>query len=370
MSQTIKVNIDMQDIECNTEEFQMTGEVTVSFVLAIYNVSEYLRKCIDSIICEDGDYEVLLIDDGSTDESGGICDEYEKRYTKVKSFHKNNGGLSDARNYGLYYAKGKYIIFIDSDDYLPIGASTKILEIASENNTDICIWKSRVVDEKDNVIEYINGLFSFPAFQEAQIYTPKEFIMTQIHHSNTFATPVWTGMYKREFLLMNNLWFEKGIIHEDELWTPKVYLKANRIFYVNDELYCYKIRSNSLTCRMDNDYSENLKSCIYIYSELPVYYDYFISDSDLCRMMKANISRKYLQVIARFEAYKYPQIAKNIPKWQILKNTNTIKDFIKALVLILNVRLFCVTIQKVKKYKLSSKKGCMSKGKMEIYNER
>lgn len=329
----------------------MQVSVDVSFVLAVYNVSEYLKKCIDSIVCEDGSYELLLIDDGSTDDSGSICDEYEKRYSQVKSFHKDNGGLSDARNYGLRKAKGKYVFFVDSDDYLPDGAVKTILNAASEKNSDVIVWNCSVVDENNNAIEYCNGKYTHPALKETKAFAPRDFIITQLLLCKDFPRTVWLGMYRREFLLVHNVWFERILLHEDELWTPKVYLTANEIFYINDELYCYKIRANSIMNKLDKDYSRNLKSITYIYNELPIFYDYYINDTDLCRQMKADVSKRYLSAIAKYKAYKYPQIAKGIRRLEVLKNAGNIKDKIRAMILVFNVKAFCLMNNGLKKWK-------------------
>ena len=94
-------------------------ELPISIIVPVYNVEKYLPTCVDSILCQTfTNFELILVDDGSTDRSGIICDEYEKKDTRVKVIHKENGGLSSARNAGLYIAKGKYIGFVDSDDFI------------------------------------------------------------------------------------------------------------------------------------------------------------------------------------------------------------------------------------------------------------
>ena len=91
----------------------------ISIIVPVYNVENYLKECIDSILRQEfRDYEIILVDDGSKDDSGKICDEYGKKYSFISVIHKKNGGLSDARNFGLKIAKGEYILFIDSDDYI------------------------------------------------------------------------------------------------------------------------------------------------------------------------------------------------------------------------------------------------------------
>ena len=97
----------------------MNQERLVSIIVPVFNVENYLKECVDSILRQDyADIEILLIDDGSTDNSGKLCDEYAQNYSAITAYHKQNGGLSSARNYGMYKAKGEYYCFIDSDDYI------------------------------------------------------------------------------------------------------------------------------------------------------------------------------------------------------------------------------------------------------------
>lgn len=327
----------------------MDESIKISFVLAIYNVQAYLKECIESIVCETGNYEVLLIDDGSTDESGTICDEYEKKNPQVRAFHKKNGGLSDARNYGLLKAKGKYVFFVDSDDFLPQGSQKKILDAATEKEADVIVWNSSVVEENNQIIEYCNGKYQHPALKETREYLPKEFIEIQLNNEKDFPRTVWLGMYKRQFLLSECLWFEKGILHEDELWTPQVYLRANSIFYINEELYCYRIRSNSIMNKIGKDYSRNIKSIIYIYNMLPILFDYYVKDGNLRKHLKEDISKRYLSAIAKYETYKYPSIAQDIRKKEVYKNASSGRDKARAFVLRVNTKLYCILNDGLKK---------------------
>lgn len=330
-------------------EKRVDESIKISFVLAIYNVETYLGECIESIVSESGNYEVLLIDDGSTDGSGTICDEYERKFQQIRAFHKKNGGLSDARNYGLLRAKGKYVFFVDSDDFLPQGSTKKLLDIAAEKEADVIVWNTSVVDEKNRAIEYCNGKYRHPALKETREYLPNEFIETQLNKEKDFPRTVWLGMYKRQFLVSECLWFEKGILHEDELWTPQVYLKANSIFYINEELYCYRIRQNSIMNKMDKNYSRNLKSIIYIYNTLPILFDYNVKDGVFRRCLKEDISKRYLSAIAKYEAYRYPAIARDIRKEEIHKNASLGRDKIRAFVLRLNTKWYCILNNGLKK---------------------
>lgn len=333
----------------------MNELVLISFVLAIYNVEDYLKECIESIVCETGNYEVLLIDDGSTDASGAICDDFEARYKSIKAFHKKNGGLSDARNYGMSKAVGKYIFFVDSDDFLPLGSVKQLLNIAGKKESDVIVWNSYVVGENKQIIEYCNGKYNHPALKESREYLPKEFIEMQIDLEKDFPRTVWLGMYKRAFLISECLWFEKGLLHEDELWTPKTYIKASSIYYLNEEMYCYRIRQDSIMNKVGKDYSRNLQSIIYIYNSLPFWYDYMVKDSRLNRYLKGDIAKRYLSALAKYNVYRYPKLVDKISKFNLLKNAVGLLNKVRTLILITNIKLYCVMSNRFKKINIERK---------------
>ena len=116
----------------------------LSFVVPVYNVESYLEDCIKSLICQSGnDFEIILVDDGSTDKSGVICDKYARLDSRVVSYHKTNGGLSDARNYGIKRASGKYLAFVDSDDFVGERAVETLREILKDNSSlDVIFMES------------------------------------------------------------------------------------------------------------------------------------------------------------------------------------------------------------------------------------
>ena len=212
----------------------------------MYNVERYLVKCLDSILQQDfNDYEVLLIDDGSPDNSGIIADDYDRKYTNIKSYHKINGGLSDARNYGLSHATGTYVLFVDSDDYLAEGSLSSLAKALVNNQPDILYFNSVWIKESTSFICRKNGL------KNGIIYSGVESLKTELE-TGKYMAAVWGGVYKRDFLVKNELLFKKGIYHEDEEWMPRVQLCASKVEYIPNEVYCYVIREGSITTHGDN----------------------------------------------------------------------------------------------------------------------
>ena len=135
------------------------NDILISIVVPIYNVESYLHRCIDSLINQTYKaIEIILVDDGSTDSCGKICDDYEKRYTNIKVIHKDNGGLSDARNCGLDKVMGEYVFFIDSDDYIALNTVEKFVDVALNNiGVDMIVGQYEKVDENRDDLDNFNS---------------------------------------------------------------------------------------------------------------------------------------------------------------------------------------------------------------------
>ncbi|MDT2370761.1 glycosyltransferase [Enterococcus faecium] len=317
----------------------------LSFILPVYNVQKYIKQCVESIEENNENiqnkFEILLIDDGSTDNSSVICDNLSIQYKNIRVFHKKNGGLSDARNYGLYHAIGKYVAFIDSDDFVANDIVSKLIDFVTSNTADIYIWDGEVVDESGTETIASKYCFSHPKIELNIIYSGQQFILNQLKEIDDYVTTVWLGLYNREFLISNSLWFQCGILHEDELWSPIVFLKAKSIIYVGEKLYFYRQRSNSIMNKTNKDYSRNIKDLIYIYNSLPFAFDHLINDPQLLSRIKANNSKRYLHAITKYNASNYKTISKSIDKSVILKNAKGKKDKLRSILLYINLNLYC-----------------------------
>ena len=219
----------------------------ISIIVPIYKVEIYLRKCVDSIVNQTyKNIEILLIDDGSPDNCGIICDEYAKKDERIKVIHKKNGGLSDARNYGIEASSGDYIMFVDSDDYISKDMCEILLKKALENNADIvsCNFKEIYID---NFEEEINKQ---SIKKSLEIYTNLEVIYKYFFDYTIDINVVWNKLYKREIFFENeNIRFPKGKLHEDDYTVCKLYYYANKIVIINDVLYYYIRRRDSITGR-------------------------------------------------------------------------------------------------------------------------
>lgn len=208
----------------------------VSIVVPIYNVEPYLYRCVNSILEQDyTTLEVILVDDGSPDNCGAICDEYSQLDSRVKVIHKKNGGLSDARNAGLAVATGNYIAFIDSDDWIATDYISTMLNLMLDTGCDICecgvIKTTGMVNHDDS-----NDI-------EATSYDRLAALSELIYDKN-LKQHVWNKLYTRDCIKQEL--FPVGKTNEDEFWTYRVFGNANKVVQVNKVLYYYFQRESSI----------------------------------------------------------------------------------------------------------------------------
>jgi len=219
--------------------------VKFSIIVPVYNVEKYLSECVDSIINQDFDqYEIILVDDGSTDRSGLICDEYSSAHDNISVIHKVNGGLSDARNNGLEKSKGEYIIFIDGDDYIEPGTLQKFNnQLIKYGNPDVMITRLKKVYE-DAETKYSDKDMPFELINKGN---KKEVVNWLFSHSNG----LWTApryITKRSIIEENKLRFAVGYLHEDIDWTSKLLICANTFAAIDYYWYNHRMgRQGSIT---------------------------------------------------------------------------------------------------------------------------
>lgn len=208
----------------------------ISVIVPIYNVEQYLDKCIESLINQTyKNLEIILVDDGSKDKSGKIADLWALKDSRIKVVHKKNGGLSDARNEGMKNATGRYIGFVDSDDYIDMNMYENMLDILQQNDIDIVECGINYVYDDKIVKEVVSNNIKVFSTHDAL----KELILERELHQT-----VWNKLYKRECVIGE--FFEMGRINEDEFWTYRIFSKAKKVAKINKNLYFYLQRNNSI----------------------------------------------------------------------------------------------------------------------------
>lgn len=223
--------------------------IQISVIIPVYNVEKYLRKCIESVLNQSfRNYEIILVDDGSTDSSGLICDEYSSKYDFITVIHKANGGLSQARNRGIDTSVGDYIIFIDSDDYVHPEMFKTLFDLNKKCGSEISACDKAFVFENNGLIEY--GTEN----EKEWIFTPEEAFVKITDFYGKLGMEMWNKLYKRE--LFNQIRFPEGKIFEDQATQYKLIFNAKKISYIEKSLYFYLRRENSITTQI---YSEKEK---------------------------------------------------------------------------------------------------------------
>lgn len=214
---------------------------TLSVIIPIYNVEEYLEDCLRSCLVNNKNVEYLLVDDGSTDNSFDIAQTFANKFQNIKVIHKENGGLSSARNAGIKYAKGKWIYFIDSDDYVSKKLIPKLLNILNKKNIDVDLFsiplkkvegvESRVVQDGSN--KYVSN----SSFALEILKGRREISVCALVFNSTFFKDM-------------KLHFKEGFLFEDQFFTPIVIANSNRIFEFSGKdvgYYYYRMRKGSIT---------------------------------------------------------------------------------------------------------------------------
>ena len=227
----------------------------ISIIIPIYNVEDYIEECINSVINQSikADIEIILVNDGSADSSRKKLENY-KHIENVKIIDKENGGLSSARNAGMSIAKGKYIVFIDSDDFIASDFLDTLYDYIDNNELDIVFSGYSLFNNGD--IKKIKNIY------KSNLILNKKDAIKNLLSKKTFRAEVWDDIYKREFLIKNNLFFEEGIINEDEDFTLRAILKSNKVGYLNYNGYMYRQRSGSITKSIN--YKKNIESRLII----------------------------------------------------------------------------------------------------------
>ena len=230
----------------------MSKDPLVTIVVPVYNVMHYVEKCINSLTEQTyKKLEIIIVDDGSTDDSGKICDKLAKHERRIRVYHKANGGLSSARNFGIKKASGKYICLVDSDDYVQRDFVRKL------------IYKAEIKDADIVVCSYNDEIL------RARMLTGEKATINLLTKQKNVDIVAWNKMYRRE--LFGNIKYPEGENYEDTLTTYKLYAEAKNVAYIADSLYQYVERDNSITG--DGEKEEKLLAREKAAREAVIYFD-------------------------------------------------------------------------------------------------
>lgn len=212
----------------------------ISVIVPVYNVEKYLNICMETICNQTyKNLEIILIDDGSKDSSGLICEKWKYKDSRVRVIHKQNGGLSSARNVGIKESKGEYICFVDSDDVLDYDSIEYLFNLIREYGADISIC--------DPVHCYPNIKHNFVQENKRIVYSNPQNAIVEMFYQKSFLVSAWGKLYKKE--CFNEIYFPEGMLFEDSAIMYKVFENAKKIAYGNARKYGYMHREGSITTK-------------------------------------------------------------------------------------------------------------------------
>lgn len=243
-------------------------EPLVSVIIPVYNTEKYLNECVDSVLYQTyQNFEIFLIDDGSTDKSADICDDYALKDERIKTIHKSNGGQSSARNVALNIAKGKYIYFLDSDDYIANTLLELLVKTAENNYADFVFFEAQSFMDSENTLD--NGVikhFDYVRIHDYECINAQKQLVSLMNNQEYYVcTPL--HFYKKEYLDRYSIRFKEGIIHEDNLFSASIYLHDGISVHLYENGYFRRLRDQSTMTTEDD------KQLFYKYNSLlTVYY--------------------------------------------------------------------------------------------------
>ena len=289
----------------------------VSIIVPIYNVEKYLKRCIKSILGQTyKKIQIILVDDGSTDNCPAICDEYAEKDNRIKVIHKKNGGLSDARNAGIKHANGKYITFIDSDDYIDQNYIQVLYESIIKTKSDIAIAGHKTIYPKKTIIHKA----------KSSIQITSEEALYRLLYDKELDTSAWAKLYKTA--LFNYIKYPKGRLFEDTATTYKLLDTAKKITIIPKAIYNYEIRDNSISTQEFSDKKMDMITSTeemtqYIFKKYPQLENgcnrrlMFAYLSTLSQTTRSNrVPKKYVNIIMKYIRQNRRKVLndKNIPK--------------------------------------------------------
>ncbi len=281
----------------------------ISVIVPIYDIEKYLNKCIESIVNQSYEnLEIILIDDGSTDESGKICDKWKEKDGRIKVIHKENGGLSDARNVGIENSTGEILYFIDGDDYIDFDIIDNLYFSLLENNTDISM----------------GGLVRELYFEQKTLYSDKNYVVDSKEilrkmFINEICTTVCNILFKKK--LFEDIKFPVGKINEDSATLYKLFDKTDKISHINKAGYYYVQRNGSISHRkFTQEYLSNVEYKEEILKFVERKYPDLIEDAEkyfikplngfIITCKKEKMRKEYLLMKSKLKEY-FPRILKN-----------------------------------------------------------
>ena len=317
-----------------------------SIVIPVYNVEKYIDKCLDSVLNQTyKNFEVIIVNDGTRDNSQKIVDKYVKKDKRFKSFTKENGGLSSARNYGVKHTTGDYLIFIDSDDFINLDYLEKINEVLDNSDIEVLRTGLIVADKNEKVV------------RREKVLDESRYVSFTDLTSFEFFDSACSYVYNLSFYKKNKFSFIEGVYHEDFGLIPEILIKAKKIYFLNYHSYYYVQRNNSIMTSIDKEilkkraydilnHHDRLKNTINdmtIDKKNKESFIYYIENTAIAKIYNLKYSKeeykKYKNALKRSGIYKFTC-------------TSNYKYIIKKMILKFSTKMYLKYILKVDKWYL------------------
>lgn len=274
----------------------MESDVLVSVIVPIYNVARYLPVCLDSILAQTyRDFELILVDDGSPDECPAICDEYAGKDGRIRVIHKRNGGVSSARNAGIKISCGKFIVFIDPDDYIDADLLEYALDCHGSTGADIVVCGYRRVDEDGTLL-----LDEVARRQKVEVFSPEEAVINNFKGVCGFRPNTCGTLFLRRVVSL----FDEGIMTaEDQPYIIGTYLNADRIAICDKAKYSYRQHNSGLSKGNNGFYEKGIRNCEHSLLETKRILDRHGVDADVYVAYHERRLRMHLGLMDRYFSY-------------------------------------------------------------------
>ena len=277
----------------------------ISIIVPIYNIEKYIVECLNSIINQTyKKYEIILVDDGSSDKSGEICDKYAIKNEKIKVIHKKNGGLSDARNSGIDIATGEYIMFVDGDDFLVNKNCLQniVFELEKEK-VDVLQYKMQYYYNSSKKVLHLNDLKEFNN-------TPVIECLKELNKSCQISISACDKIIKTSVIKDNEIYFKKGINSEDIDWSLRLYLTIKSLKTINQEIYSYRQqRKESITNKVSK---KNMRD---LFNIINYWYNFGYKNEEIKNIYYNYLAYQYLILVTKSKKYFFDKSEKRILRY-------------------------------------------------------
>lgn len=309
----------------------------ISVIVPVYNTAKYISKCLNSIMNQTmEDFEVIVVNDGSTDSSEEIIEEFAQQNNdeRIRYFKKENGGLSDARNFGVQKAVGDYLCFVDSDDYIQINLFEKLEKFLAQE-PDLIKFKCVRVNEQGEIMEKVNG----PVFGEVT----GEQGFNALFSNDVYIEPAWLYLYKKDYYIQNNFEFPVNRYHED--WALIPYILLNAKSFISTDIYGYYYVQSTNSITRNNDDEKILKRS----NDMLHHYDNLIQKISTLNLQKQTIDNYKIYMtnclilkINELPVRYHKQYIKELNDRRLVNNIKprNFKQFVKKLLLKINIKFY------------------------------